>query len=156
MTDRAMYERTYGYLYTPGATVTQIAASVRRTIKTLVKADLLPADWTYSVRKRSHNSIDVTATAPRAIWAAEPDTYDHPWAMNAETGKHVHALAERRTVEARMVHDTIKDLLDGHNHNGSETQMDYFDVKFYGNVHLHQEGRDWQNPPDVLTVGGAA
>lgn len=130
-----MYERTYGYLYERNRLVKDDAALIRRTIKTLAKGGLIPADWSYSVRYRSYAggcSIDVKATSPRPIYAAEPDTYEHPWATNVETGEQVHAWKDRLTIEARNVLDTLSELHDACNHNGCETQVDYFDVKFYG------------------------
>lgn len=134
-----MYERTYGYLYERNRLVKEDAALIRRTIKTLTKGGFLPADWTYSCRYRSYSggcSIDVTAVSPRPIYAAEPDTYGHPWALNIETGEHVHAWKDRLTVEARTVLDTLNELHQACNHDGCETQVDYFDVKFYGHAEV--------------------
>jgi hypothetical protein len=136
--DRQMYERSYGYLYDAARLVKDDAASIRRTIKTLTKGELLPADWRYSVRYRTFAggcSIDVTATAPRPIYAADPATHDE-WALHAETGEWVHAWRDRLTLEARTVLDTLEDLTRAHNHDGTESQVDYFDVKFYGHVQL--------------------
>lgn len=128
-----MYERTYGYLYDERRPVKEDAASIRRTIKTLAKAELIPADWTYSVRYRSFAggcAIDPSAKSPRPIYAADPEPYG--WAKNTETGEYVHAWKDRLTIEAKTVLDTLEELLRAHNHNGSEVQVDYFDVKFYG------------------------
>lgn len=129
--------RTYGYLYDRDRSVKEDAASVRRTIKTLVRGELLPGDWGYSVRFRRFaggSSIDVEATSPRPIYAADPEPMD--WARHAETGEFVHGWKDRLTGEARMVLDTLEDLLQGHNHDGSDIMTDYFDVKFYGHAQL--------------------
>lgn len=128
-----MSDRTYGYLYDRDRPAKQDAANIRRTIRTLAKGGLLPADWTYSVRYRSFangRAIDVTAMSPRPIYAADPEPMD--WAKHAETGEYVHAWADRLTLEARAVLDTLQELHDAHNHDGSDIQSDYFDVKFYG------------------------
>lgn len=112
---------------------------IRADVKALVKAGMLPADWVYSVRKRSctHSwSIDVRATSPRPLYAANPSTYDEVWVKHAETGEMVHGWKDRLTLEAGAVLDTLEDLHRGYNHDGSETQVDYFDVKFYGSVTL--------------------
>lgn len=132
-----MYERTYGYLYDSARPVKEDAASIRRTIKTLAAAELLPRDWTYSVRYRTFaggRSIDVRAISPRPTYAANPG--ERGWARHAETGEQVHAWRDKLTIEARMVLDTLEDLLGAHNHSGSEIQVDYVDVKFYESVDL--------------------
>lgn len=129
-----VYERTYGYLYEEARPVKEDAASIRRTIKTLAKAELIPSDWTYSVRYRSFAggcAIDVRGVSPRAIYAADPDAFrEH--ALNHETGAWVMGWKDKLTIEARTVLDTLHELLGAHNHDGSEIMVDYFDVKFYG------------------------
>jgi len=130
-----MYDREYGYLYDRQRPVKEDAASIRRIIKTLVKGGLLPADWRYTVRYRTFAggaAIDVAAEAPRPIFAAEPDTYDHPWAVHGETGEVVHRRDARYTAEAAAVEATLRELHAAHNHNGNDTMTDYFDTKFYG------------------------
>lgn len=137
MVERQMYERTYGYLYDARRPVKEDAASIRRTIKTLAKAGLLPADWSYSVRYRTFAggcSIDIQATACRPIYAADPAP--RGWVRHAESGEFVVPWKDRLTAEARMVLDTLEDLERAHNHDGSEIQVDYFDVKFYGHAEL--------------------
>jgi len=132
-----MYERHYGYLYDRDRTVKDDAANIRRHIRSLVKGGMLPADWTYSVRYRTFSggcSIDVQATSPRPIYAADPRSQE--WELHAETGEHVHAWIDKYTRQARAVRDALTDLHNGHNHDGSEIQVDYFDVKFYGQVSI--------------------
>lgn len=130
-----MYERRYGALCDKNRPVKDDAALIRRTIRAAVKAGDLPADWAYSVRFRRRtggSSIDAYATAPRPIYAADPDRYDHPHVRNAETGEWVTAYADRMTGEARRVEHFLSGLLAAYNFDGSETQVDYWDVKFYG------------------------
>ena len=127
------YERTYGYLYDKNRTVKDDAANMRRHIRTMTKAELLPADWTYSVRYRTASmccAIDLVATSPRPIYAADPN--EQSWAKHYETGEFVIGWKDKLTREARAVLDTLTDLHNGHNHDGSDIQSDYFDVKFYG------------------------
>lgn len=136
--------RTYGYLYDRERPVKGDAANIRRHIKTMVKAGLLPADWSYSVRKRSatHSwAVDVTAMSPRPTLAVDPNEVframhsgDYP--VHPETGQVVTYPRDCETVEAAAVYATLKDLVDGHNHDGSDVTTDYFDVKFYGGVTL--------------------
>jgi hypothetical protein len=132
-----MTSRWYGYNYDRERSVKDDAANIRRHIRTMVQAGLLPSDWTYSVRYRRFaggSSIDVRATSPRPIYAADPHS-DGP-VKHAETGAWVTAWVDRLTSEARAVKGTLEDLVNGHNHDGSDTSTDYFDVKFYGDVVL--------------------
>jgi hypothetical protein len=129
-----MTERSYGYLYDAKRTVVQDAASIRHHLRTMAKAGVLPAGWKYSVRTSHHTAIDITATSPKPLYAADPESLD--WVRHCETGDHVHAWTDRLTAEARTVYDTCEELLAAHNHDGSDTQSDYFDVKFYGHTAL--------------------
>ena len=129
--------RTYGYLYDKGRPQKDDAANMRRHIRTMVKAGVLPAGWVFSVRYRTFAggcSVDIAATSPQPIYAADPEPRESVW--NPETGGHVWAWKDRLTLEARAVLDTLEDLHAGHNHDGSDITTDYFDVKFYGGVTL--------------------
>jgi hypothetical protein len=128
-----MYERTYGYRYDAHRTVAQDAKLIRADIKMLVKAAMLPTDWTYSVRS-THSSIRITATSPRPTYAADPRQWEPQW--NPESEKWVHAWVDKLTLEARAVHDALNELHHAYNHDGSDIQSDYFDVKYYGTAGL--------------------
>lgn len=134
---------TTGYLYNPERSVKDDAANIRRHIKTMTKAGLLPADWRYSVRYRTasmYQAVDITATAPRPIygvdlaglWDWQTLGIDPP--VHAETGEPVTSSAAAWTREAKAVLDTLDELHAAHNYDDSDTMTDYFDVKFYGTV----------------------
>jgi len=129
-----MYERSYGYLYDKGRRVQDDAANIRRHIKTMTKAGALPADWKYSVRYQSFAggcAIEVRGESPRSIYAADPRAFrEH--VRHAETGEWVFGWQDRLTLEAQTVLKALHELHDAHNHDGSDVQSDYFDVKFYG------------------------
>lgn len=161
-----MYERTYGYLYDRDRLVKDDAALIRRTIKTLAKGDLLPADWVYSVRYRTFaggRAIDISARSPRPVTLMESgyvrasdtkprrvivprrldidDTSladDERWInLWLRPGEqHEIRWCDTSTSEARAVHRALSDLHDGCNHDGSDSMTDYFDVKFYGSVSI--------------------
>lgn len=125
--------RTTGIFYNADRSDVDDAASIRSMIKAFQKMGVLPADWKFSVRKRSASmctSIDVTAESPRPIYAADPRA--DGWVRHAETGEHVTAWADKYTRQARTVGLLLAAIHDGHNHDGSDYSTDYFDVKFYG------------------------
>lgn len=133
-----MYERTYGYLYDAKRSTTEDAKLIRGTVKTMQKAGVLPADWKISVRTDKFaggSAIRITATSPRPIYAANPNSYRCS-TLNVETGEHVHAYVDKFTVEAKVVRAALEELHQAYNHDGSEMQVDYWDVKFYGTVDL--------------------
>lgn len=160
-TPSTMYERSYGSLHDPDRTAKEDAANIRRHVRTMTKAGVLPADWAYSVRYTTAamcRAIDVRATSPRPIYAVDPEAVRYVGTpaqgapvQHPETGEWVTAHRDTLTVEAAAVLATLTDLHDGHNHDGSESQVDYFDVKFYGQVSLDvAPGVD-----RVLGAGGA-
>lgn len=132
-----------GYLYDTERTVKDDAANIRRHIKTMTKAGLLPADWRYSVRYHTASmcqAIEITATAPRPIYGVDRnDVYDYSTRgidppTHAETGKPITSIRDAWTSEARAVLDTLEELHSAHNYNNSDSMTDYYDVKFYGTV----------------------
>lgn len=141
---RGMYERSYGYRYAelgdhPSAA--EIAKAIRADIKQAQTEGLLPTRWTYSVRSDSFSggkSVDVEVrdcpdayvlcdggTGCRNVWCAARN--DPQYAHGA--GPH-HVLTE----EAEAAKMTLKRIHDAYNHDGSEIQTDYFDVRYYGIV----------------------
>ena len=136
--ERKPGERAYGYLYDKDRQVKDDAASIRRTIRTMAKAGVLPADWKYSVRYSSFAggcAIDIAATSPRPTYAADPRPYDTT-VYNRDTGEWVFNRIDRMSREARAVEDALEELHAAHNHDGSDSMTDYFDVKFYGSVRV--------------------
>lgn len=125
-----MTERTYGANYDRDRSVKDDAAKIRRTIKDMVKGGHLPADWKYSVRYRTASmmqAIDVHCTSPRPTLSVDP------YSLNPDTGREI-GFANAETSEARTVRESLTELVASFNHDGSDLQTDYFDVKFYGDV----------------------
>ena len=132
-----MTQRTYGSQYDRNRTVTEDAASIRSQLKAAQKDGTVPADWKVSVRKRKSTyswAIDVTLVSPRPIYAADP--HSREWVRHAETGEYVIAWADRLTAEAQAASRLARELLDAHNHDGSDSQTDFYDVKFYSDVNV--------------------
>lgn len=146
-----MYERHYGYLYDAKRRPQDDAKLIRSTIKTMVKAGMLPDDWKYSVRYRSFAggcAIDVVGKSPRPIWLMNPGYYraapgrDRYLRLALDgamvdcvirAGEQWHVrVCDVETTEAKAVDAALRELHSACNHDGSESQVDYFDVKFYG------------------------
>lgn len=150
-----MYERDYGYKYNdPAATSsTAIAKLIRADIKQATQEGLLPKHWKYSVRTAyfsGGSSIEVMVrncadawqdcdggskhAYPGGGWSATgcPNAWckaggihkDHPSAS-------VHQVLTEDAAAAKM---TLERIHGAYNHDGSEIQTDYFDVRYYGSV----------------------
>jgi hypothetical protein len=135
-----MYERVFGSNYDPEMTSKDCAAAIRKAARTALKDGTLPAGWTVSVRythSSLHSAVDVVATAPGPIYAADPTARDE-WLIHAETGEWVHGRFDSMTLDAQRVETWLTELHRSYNHDGSDTQTDYFDVKFYGTVQVRQ------------------
>lgn len=124
----SQYQRSYGSKYNGALTNKEIAVAIRADIKAAIAANELPRG-TYSVTLSRGRGIDVRVKAfefpilnPErlAIEGTPDDTYAN----------------ERRvplyTPIARLALDKLQSIMDAYNHDGSDIQTDYFDVKFYG------------------------
>ena len=146
-----MYEITYGSKYesVKGLPLREVTKLMRKDVKAAVKAGELPADFKYSVSIWA-GSVNLVATASRAIYAAEPDTYDFPVAFNYETGEYVGTYGSRRTVEATKVYETLTAIANAYNYDGSDVMTDYFNVNFFRFVRV--EGPSFVAPYEVASV----
>ena len=151
--------RSYGYLYeTLGRypSAADIAKAIRSDIKTAVKEGLLPAHWAYSVRCANFAggcSVDVTVrkcadawqecdgtvpgtrhSTPSGGWTAH--SCPNVWCAGHNDPKYAHAaeVHDTLTEEARAAEVTLERIHNAYNHDGSDIQTDYFDVRYYGTV----------------------
>jgi hypothetical protein len=115
-----MYERTYGSKYDKNLSTTEIAARIRADIKAAQKAGALPSLLKVSVRKRHHNAIDLVVT-------------ECPF-MVLNTAPRGDRRADIYTPRAVELINALDAMADAYNHDGSDIQTDYFDVKFYCSV----------------------
>lgn len=135
-----MYERSYGYRYAElgdHPTCAEIAKVVRGDIKQAVGEGLLPARWSYSVRSDT-NSVEVDVRdCPDAWKACDGGNGCHNvWCDARNDPKYAHAATphEVLTDEAEAAKMTLDRIHGAYNHDGSEIQTDYFDVRYYGHV----------------------
>jgi len=134
-----MYERSYGYRYeeaerhsSPG----EIAKLVRRDIKQAISEGLLPARWTYSVRS-DHLSISVSVLDCLDAWEpCDGVGCRDVWCSAQNDPAYAHGAKphEVLTADAEAAKITLERIHGAYNHDGSEIQTDYFDVRYYGGV----------------------
>lgn len=150
-----MYERSYGYRYeeVKDMTTVEIAKAIRADIKQAKAEGLLPTRWTYSVRTDHGTSIDVDVRDCPDAWQPCDGTVPgsrrtYPDGSSTATGcpdvwcaarndpERAHAAKPHDvlTEEARVAKMTLERIHGAYNYDGSEIQVDYFDVRYYGHV----------------------
>jgi hypothetical protein len=126
-------------------TTATIAAAIRAEIKIAKAEGLLPSTWKYSVRSQNYSggrSIDVTVTGPNEeVWVEEDLTKcpldgrtmtpacsaNWHFSPRCEGAKHLSEIAKSAEITLERIHGSF-------NHNNSDIQSDYFDVRYYGQV----------------------
>ena len=144
----ALYPDWRGINYNPTVTVKEVAATVRKEIRKAVKAGALGSATAASVRYESgtlSSSILIALTVPKVrVDAATPtaieaiDSYGDPvWMIETERGRdRVEPGAREAMTKAQRFHESF-------NRSGSNTQIDYFDERFYGRVTVSDENGGW-------------
>jgi len=155
-----MYERSYGYKYAEGGKLdtAAIAKLIRKDIKTAISEGLLPDHWKYSVtidRFSGGSSIDVSVKDCADAWTACPgyklgSKQELPgggWTATACGNAWCKAGGQHKDSPHATDHDvltetaqaakiTLERIHGAYNHDGSESQVDYFDVNYYGTVNF--------------------
>ncbi len=139
-----MYERSYGYRYAelgdhPSAA--EIAKAIRADIKQAQAEGLLPRHWSYSVRSETFaggQSINVDVQdCPDAYQACDGGQGCHNvWCAARNDPTYAHAAQPHSVLTdvAEAARTTLERIHNAYNHDGSEIQVDYFDVRYYGHV----------------------
>lgn len=101
-----------------------ISKDVRGDIKDAVKAGDLPSDIKTSVKTDKYAggqavNVRLTGWEPERVWRRENDQYGPRWVY---------------TPEAKAVMARVEDIRGAYNRDASESQMDYYDVTYYGNT----------------------
>lgn len=151
--------RSYGYLYeTLGRypSAADIAKAIRADIKTAVNEGLLPAHWAYSVRCANFAggcSVDVTVRKCADAWqecdgtvpgsrrptpsgGATFNACNNPYCAGRNDPMYAKyaTVHDTLTEDARAAEVTLERIHGAYNHDGSDIQTDYFDVRYYGTV----------------------
>jgi hypothetical protein len=139
-----MYERSYGYRYAelgdhPSAA--DIAKAMRADVKRAVSEGLLPAAWSYSVTSESFAGGRAVNLDVRDC----PDAYElcdggagcrNVWCAARNDPRYAHGAGPHHvlTAVAEAAKMTLERIHNAYNHDGSELQVDYHDVRYYGHV----------------------
>ena len=134
-----MYERKYGSNYDNELSTTDIAKQTRTWITTQKKTGAFPKELKVSVRSRyfsGGSSIDVRITALPSDW----DIFNREYfEIEARDHGSMFPRVSRYTAQVEKIRTEIDTYVNSFNHDGSEIQVDYFDVNFY----FHGVNLDW-------------
>jgi hypothetical protein len=144
---REMYERAYGCRFVPGEYLgaAEIAKRVRGDLKNAVKLGLLPdvKMWVRSDSFSGGQSVDVWIDYRGPVSCPECQGRRSSATYAGQHGDLCQTCAAWECgnpgwmhPDARPVYAFASWLLNAYNYDGSEIQVDYFDVNYYGNVHL--------------------
>ena len=128
--DTAPYGGSVGSRY-DGSDVTDIAKDVRAEVKRMRAAGEIPDGWDIRVRTSRYAggaAIDVS------IDGVETEEY-----ANRVYGGTDH----RPTAASALAVARIEEYLESHNYDRSQSQTDYYDVHFYGNVTVNGGSARW-------------
>ncbi|WP_299201859.1 SNF2-related protein [uncultured Amphritea sp.] len=110
----------------------EIAKRIRAAIKEGKASGQLPKDLTVSVRKTSHNSIDITVTEIPADMRLHRPEYIQ-WRLDNPHETLAYAPT-MYTDEHRALLAWLKAHANAYNYNDSDSQVDHFDTNFYLSV----------------------
>jgi hypothetical protein len=141
------YGYTVGSKLNRSLTTTEVAARIRADIKDAVKRGVI-RPGKYSVRSKyfsGGSSVDITIKdVDMLIWNAERIISDE--ANEPSYGEPLY------TPWAQELLDNVKSIMNAYNYDRSDSQTDYFDVKFYGNVEFDWKWSDAQRRVAVETL----
>jgi hypothetical protein len=125
-----MDPRSYGSKYDGKLSTTEIAARVRAEVKAAVKSGELPKGK-YSIRTEYYSmgsSITISAIVPGL------KVYDVARLLADRDDPHAPATLPWRSAEATVLVDKLEAMLAAYNHDGSDSRIDHYDVKFAAHV----------------------
>ena len=127
------YSIQYGQKYQRGRDIKDIAKLVRRDLKAAIQAKTLPGGK-YSVtidRFSGGQSLDVKVSNLKT-----PFLMQNPERILLENCKadHCHPTLPRFSKRGKAYLDTIEFIVAAYNFDGSDTNVDYWNVNFYSNT----------------------
>ena len=138
-------ERTYGSgyveVYGQHATAADIARLVRRDLKAAKKDGAFPEGVTFSVRCRNYaggRAVDVTikgyegpVSCPECQGQRNSRTYA---GLHGDLCQTCATWNGWMAPEAEELYRVVDMMREAYNYDGSNTQIDYFDVSYYGST----------------------
>lgn len=125
-----------GSKYTPGLSVTEIAARIRFDIKTATQNGTLPAGLKVSVRK-DNNSIRVSVSAA-PFFIQNPERIKLQYDAAGKFLRHLSPSEDHWTPfhspEGKRLLETLEAIGTAYRRDNSDSMSDYFDCNFYLNV----------------------
>lgn len=133
----AQYERTYGEKYDPNEyDASKIAKRIRVDLKAAFPGVTF---WVRTNKFSMGQSIDVYVDYPGVVRCPECQGQRTSWTYEGQHGQLCQTCATWAGgihPDANAMADKVKQIHGAYNHDGSDTMTDYFDVKYYGTVHI--------------------
>jgi antirestriction protein len=132
-----MYERHFTGRNCPTGYVTgsEITKMMRADIKDAIKAGKLPGiTRNYSVTVDNYSggrSIRIEARDLSDMWTKCSDSHCNHWPCERGNER-----ADVLTAEGQRVQAVLKDIHSSYNYDASDSQVDYFNVNFYGDASI--------------------
>lgn len=141
-----MYEREYGNNYNSEMSTTDIAKQIRAWVKGQKKSGNFPKGLKVSVRSQyfsGGSAIRIYITALPTDW----EVFNRKYVELTSTRGHpnMHPYPSRYTERVEKIRAEIMSYVNSFNYDGSEIQVDYFDVNFY----CHAVELDWEKFYDM-------
>jgi hypothetical protein len=134
-----MSERVYGKKYDKNLSSKDVAGRVRADIKDAIKKGELPEGLKVSVRYSSYSmgcSIEASITG----WPKDLLWLNPKWVIFNKTTPDTYSdNIPRYTKKAKAILQMVEEIRDAYNHDGSDSQTDYFDVKYAGSTQVWWE-----------------
>lgn len=115
-----------GEKYSISMSMNDVVKGIRREFADDVASGFLPRGTTFSVTQRDGNHIRVTVTRVPGVQIVTREAALRP---EGESSR-----ADYYTRSAEMLLKYVESVLSAYNHDSSNSQMDYFNVKFYDTV----------------------
>lgn len=153
MYENTMYQRHYGAKYAEPAkyaSAADIAKLIRLDIKAAIADGSLPGTTrNYSVRSRSYSggqAIDIDAKGLDGLWQQCPGYIEDKYGTGGiyscgnvwckAGGEYKDSPSARYhqilTAQGRQIENLLQAIHDAYNHDGSNSQVDYFDRRYWG------------------------
>jgi hypothetical protein len=131
--------RSYGTKYDKRLGTKEVAELIRRQVRLEARAGLLPqGKWSVTMERFSGGSSITIRFEPPAEWALDFARcfYSHERVVQDAERPHEYSRLPYRSTFGAALEGRLEAMLAEHNHDGSDTSTDYFDVKFYSHVRI--------------------